>query len=453
MTSQKLNDVEVRSIGLSGIASLPGRMRSLRPEVVETLAQSMATNGLLQPIVVRPREGLGFYLVAGSHRLEAARKLKWEGIRATIVDGMNVDSALLAEIDENLIRADLSPAEQAAHHAARKEIYERLHPETKRGVAGGKARQGSASDNLSFAEDTAGKTGVNKRTVERSVARGRDIPNVADLAGTALDKGEELDALAKLSPDRQEVLIDRAKAGERVSAKTEVKKEARAAREKALGKKQLALPDKRYGVILADPEWQYEPWSRETGMDRAAANHYPTSILPVIVARDVPSISAKDCILFLWATIPMLPHALVVMAAWGFDYKSHYAWGKDKFGTGYWNREKHELLLIGTRGNIPCPAPGDQWDSLVMAPRGAPSEKPECFLEMIEQYYPNLPKIELNRRGPARPSWDAWGFEAEEAVSEPPEVAPNQIPALPLTDSTSVAPDLDVPEFLRRARS
>ena len=43
-------------------------------------------------------------------------------------------------------------------------------------------------------------------------------------------------------------------------------------------------------------------------------------------------------------------------------------WGKDKVGTGFWNREKHELLLIGTRGNVPCPAPGTQWDSLIMAP-------------------------------------------------------------------------------------
>jgi N6-adenosine-specific RNA methylase IME4 len=193
------------------------------------------------------------------------------------------------------------------------------------------------------------------------------------------------------------------------------KKERRNQREQELAQKIKALPDIKAGVIVADPEWQWEPWSHETGMDRAAANHYPTSCLEVIKSRDVPSIAARDCILFLWATIPMLPHALVVMAAWGFDYKSHYAWGKDKFGTGYWSREKHELLLIGTRGNIPCPAPGNQWDSLIMAPRGEHSEKPEIFLEMIEQYFPNLPKIELNRRGAARPGWDSWGNEAKPA--------------------------------------
>ena len=134
-------------------------------------------------------------------------------------------------------------------------------------------------------------------------------------------------------------------------------------------------------MIVADPEWRFEPWSRHTGLDRAADNHYSTSCTEVIAARDVQSIAADDCVLFLWATGPMLPHALRVMAEWGFDYKSHYAWGKDKVGTGYWCRERHELLLIGTCGSPVCPAPGTQWDSLIMSPRLAHSQKPECFLE------------------------------------------------------------------------
>jgi N6-adenosine-specific RNA methylase IME4 len=194
------------------------------------------------------------------------------------------------------------------------------------------------------------------------------------------------------------------------------KKEKRAEREQVLAEKIKALPDTKAGVIVADPEWRWEPWSRETGMDRAADNHYPTSVLDVIKSRNVAAIAAKDCILFLWATAPMLPHALVVMEAWGFDYKSHYVWAKDKIGTGYWNRNKHELLLIGTRGNVPAPAPGSQWDSLIEAPVGKHSEKPEIFLGMIEQYFPNLPKIELNRRGEPRSGWDAWGNEALEAA-------------------------------------
>lgn len=194
---------------------------------------------------------------------------------------------------------------------------------------------------------------------------------------------------------------------------TAAKQKARAEREAALASCILALPNQRYGVILADPGWRFEPYSRETGLARAADNHYVTEPTNRIEALDIPSIAAKDCCLFLWATAPMLPDALRVMASWGFQYKSQFVWVKDRIGTGYWTRNKHEHLLIGTRGQIPAPAPGTQWSSVIEAPVRAHSEKPERFFEMIEAYFPNLPKIELYRRGVAREGWDAWGLEAQ----------------------------------------
>ena len=193
------------------------------------------------------------------------------------------------------------------------------------------------------------------------------------------------------------------------------KRERRQERERELGARQLALPQKTYGVIFADPEWRFEPWSRETGMDRAADNHYQTSELADIKARDVAAIAADDSVLFLCATVPMLLQALEVMASWGFKYVSHFIWLKDKIGTGYWNRNIHELLLVGVKGEIPCPAPGTQWDSVLQAPTSfaqrAHSEKPVTYYELIEAYFPNLPKIELNARQ-ARENWDRWGLEA-----------------------------------------
>ena len=192
---------------------------------------------------------------------------------------------------------------------------------------------------------------------------------------------------------------------------TETKKEQRAKREEILAGVQWALPKRKFGVILADPEWRFEPFSRETGLDRSADNHYSTTATDIIAQRPVIDIAADDCCLFLWATVPMLLDALQVMSAWGFTYKSHCIWNKDRIGTGYWFRNKHELLLIGTRGNIPAPAMGDQAHSVIDAPVGKHSAKPEAFLEMIEGYFPNLPKIELNRRGPARKGWSAWGNE------------------------------------------
>lgn len=198
---------------------------------------------------------------------------------------------------------------------------------------------------------------------------------------------------------------------------TQGKKDRRAEREVELARKLQAMPDKRYGVIYADPEWRFEPRSRETGMDRAADNHYPTSELEEIKARDVAGIAADDCVLFLWATAPMLPQALEVMAAWGFEYITHMIWRKlypgSQTGTGYWFRGVHELLLVGRRGDIPAPAMGEQWASVKPADVGDHSEKPDIFRQMIEQYYPNLPKIELNARRTAK-GWDLWGYEAPE---------------------------------------
>jgi len=108
-----------------------------------------------------------------------------------------------------------------------------------------------------------------------------------------------------------------------------------------------------------------------------------------------------------------LPQAIEVMMSWGFFYVSHFIWLKNKIGTGYWNRNKHELLLIGTRGKIPAPAMGTQWSSVIEAKVGRHSQKPEKFYEMIEEYFPDIPKIELNCRGKPRPGWDGWGLEAE----------------------------------------
>jgi N6-adenosine-specific RNA methylase IME4 len=251
------------------------------------------------------------------------------------------------------------------------------------------------------------------------------LPSLADQVGSQ-KRGRRLKQLAALDANHvKRVVAELQDAGKEATVTGVLKAiddgskhERRAQREKNLAGKIMKLPDKKYGVIVADPEWRFEPWSRETGMSRAADNHYPTSCTDVIASRNVRSIAADDCVLFLWATGPMMPHALVVMAAWDFDYKAQYVWGKDKIGPGYWNREKHELLLIGTRGKVPCPAQGTQQPSLIMAPRGKHSAKPELFLEMIEHYFPRLPKIELNRRGAPRPGWDAWGAEAIAEAAE-----------------------------------
>lgn len=235
---------------------------------------------------------------------------------------------------------------------------------------------------------------------------------------TKLVKGgmSQRQAAKALGVDKRTIGRDVGQDAPNSGAKRTTKAERRAQRELDLANAQTALPTQRYGVIVADPEWRFEPYSRETGMDRAADNHYPTSVTDMIAERDVASIAADDCVLFLWATVPMLRDALRVMEAWGFEYKSHAIWDKVHIGIGYWFRNRHELLLVGTKGDIPAPAMGDQFASVMTIVRKEHSAKPEQFLELIEQYFPNLPKVELNRRGAPRQGWDAWGNEVAEAA-------------------------------------
>lgn len=206
--------------------------------------------------------------------------------------------------------------------------------------------------------------------------------------------------------------------------KQAVKKERRASREADLGSAiaaaNAALPamaaaGKRYGVIIEDPEWPWESWSEETGMDRAEENHYPTSSIEEICARPIGDLAARDCVYLLWATPSRLLMALRVMEARGFTYKTHRCGrkllpGKAR-GRGYWFHFTHELVLLGTKGSPPCPAMGEQWDSFFEWSRGRNSEKPDEMHRWAERFFPNVPKLECNARE-AYPGWDVWGAEA-----------------------------------------
>lgn len=332
-------------------------------------------------------------------------------------------------------RTFLSPAERALHVAKRKELYEKAHPETKHGAVGRgrkKSRQNGDSIAERFTADTAEKTGRSERSVQRDAARAK-ITGLADIVGTSLDIPDELDALAKLPEQVQHDLIEKAKAGEKVTARHTAKKLHRDERERDLAAATEAaaqtLGQRLAGVIYTDEPTAFETWS-PNGKTKSADNHYPTMSLDEIKALPIPA--ADDCVILSWATVPMLPQALEVMAARGFTYKSALFWIKDKAGTGYWTRNRVEILLIGTKGNVPAPSPGAQPPQVIEAPRGKHSEKPAIFAEIIEKMFPNVPKLEMFART-ARPGWDVWGNEAPPPDQSPP-----------------TADDLSIPQCLRR---
>ena len=151
-------------IKISSIKINPGR-REAEPKAVEELARSITAVGLMNPVTLDQNNTL----VAGLHRLEAAKLLGWTEIECTTI-GMDSVQAKLAEIDENIVRTKLNRQELCEQLLRRKEIYETLHPETRHGMRNGQTAKNANLATLetkSFAEDTAEKTGMSKRAVSR----------------------------------------------------------------------------------------------------------------------------------------------------------------------------------------------------------------------------------------------------------------------------------------------
>jgi N6-adenosine-specific RNA methylase IME4 len=248
-----------------------------------------------------------------------------------------------------------------------------------------------------------------------AVERGQvSVSAAADIASRPQDEQREIVARGERE------ILEQAKRirGERA----ETRHNERIAKIAQLSNSNGALPrDRKYPVILADPPWKYEVYDEDSGSERAAANHYPVMELDEICVLPVGEMVTSDAVLFLWATVPCLQQAFQVLAAWGFEYVSNYVWTKDKMGNGHWNRNQHEHLLIGRRGNFPTPKPADRPSSVIQAPRREHRRKPDEVYSIIERAYPELPKIELFARR-ARAGWDAWGNQAQapDDLSIPP---------------------------------
>lgn len=188
------------------------RLRGTTAEQVTSLAESIAEVGLISPIAVYRRPVIranisvdGFGLIAGLHRLEACRSLGLVQIEANVVEADDLRRQL-AECDENLCGAKLSPAEKSLFTERRKQIYIALHPETRHGGnQAGPSGQFGHTAKPDFTADTASKTGQSERAVRRDATRGERIAEDALelIRGTSADKGVVLDRLAAAPKDEQ----------------------------------------------------------------------------------------------------------------------------------------------------------------------------------------------------------------------------------------------------------
>jgi N6-adenosine-specific RNA methylase IME4 len=166
------------------------------------------------------------------------------------------------------------------------------------------------------------------------------------------------------------------------------------------------LPEGPFDLIYIDAPWQMG----HPDSPHAPEAHYETLSTPEIIARVPPA--AENAFMAMWAVNSMLPEAFDVIDAWGFAYKSDIIWDKLAIKLGRWARNRHETLLLATRGNFPAPDPEDLPPSVIQAPCGRHSQKPEAFYEILERMYPHASKLEMYARN-IRLGWTSWGNEAE----------------------------------------
>ena len=176
-----------------------------------------------------------------------------------------------------------------------------------------------------------------------------------------------------------------------------------------------------FKTILADPPWQFQNRTGKMAPEHKRLNRYPTMALNEIMALPVSQVAAETSHLYLWVPNALLPEGLMVMQAWGFQYKTNLVWEKirkdgcpDGRGVGFYFRNVTELLLFGVRGtNVRTLSPARTQVNLIRSQKREHSRKPDEFITLIEQCSPG-PYLELFARG-QRNNWTLWGNQANEA--------------------------------------
>jgi len=417
-----------------------GRKRELNEEKIRDLANSFKLLGQLQPIVINQ----DYTLLAGLHRLEAAKLLGWETIKAEVVSGSQLEDELI-EIDENLIRNDLTVLEQAELLQRRNEILKELGLRAKRGdnqftnrgetvsplqttediikeFSTGPDTVSGPVENLCMGskeapvslttKDIAKEIGLSERSIQRHIFIAQNlVPEVKDkIRNTPIaDSTTQLLELARLKPEEQ---IEVAKHLENKKTVAEAIQEHR--REKI--KKQLeeisAKPvnpvTKKYDVIVIDPPWEMKKIERDVAPNQVEFD-YPTMTVDEIKNIELPA--KDDCHIWLWTTQKYLPDAFQIFEHWGVKYICTFVWHKQggfqPFGLPQYNCE---FILYGRKGT---PEFFDLKDFKVCfeAPRAGHSVKPDYFYEMVKRVTAGSRLDMFGRR--RIDGFDSWGKEAQ----------------------------------------
>jgi N6-adenosine-specific RNA methylase IME4/ParB-like chromosome segregation protein Spo0J len=357
----------------------------------EELKKDIGMNGLQMPILLYQGK-----VVDGRHRLRACTELAIQP-RFEEMNAANDAKVNQAVISINLRRRHLTESQRAI-------IAARLTNSTlgtNQHTAGAVSQQKVAKD-LGISVDSVlrGKKVLKNGVSElvEAVAVGKiNISRAAKLA--ALAKEDQ----AQLNFDDIKTIQDASKAINKAKFKARRKERVQVIEAKRANNKPLDKSMGTFSVIYADPPWDY--------MGEMAVG-YPCMSVKEICAMPIAEICAEDAVLIMWCSSSLLAEALKVVSAWGFTFKTSAVWVKNAPGQGAYFRQAHEVLMIGTKGNVPEVPYSARPSSVLKYPRLEHSRKPPALYQLIDNMYPELNKIELFCRGePQGKGWAGWGNE------------------------------------------
>lgn len=381
------------------------RKRKLNEEKIDSLVESYKRIGQLQPVTVIKDNGM-YKLLAGLHRLEAAKRSGWQLIKASLFEGDDI-AAELAEIDENLMRNDLTVLEQGEHLQRRQELVGYKQGDNRFTVD-----RGDIMTPLKTTPEIAQEIGLTERSAQRRMQVARNIvPEVKDtIRNTEIaNSTTQLLELARLAPEEQVEVAKRVADGafSIADAKRQVKKSEVIANLTSIETIEAKELDGVYDVIVIDPPWPMKKIERDVAPNQVEFD-YPTMTEQELYDLEIPC--ADNAHVWLWTTHKYLPLAIDLLKAWGLKYVCTFVWHKpggfQPFGLPQYNAE----FALYARSGTPEFIDFKNFNVCFNAPRGAHSEKPQEFYDIVNRVTAGRKLDMFNRR--AIPGFDTWGKEA-----------------------------------------
>lgn len=174
--------------------------RVLDDERMEDTTRSIRDNGVLVPIIVRPRAEGGYEIIAGHRRKRGCERAGFETIPAIIRD-MDDDTAVIAMVDSNIQRENLLPSERAY---AYKMKMDAMKHQGSRGLPTSRQVVGK----LETSDIVGRSTGDSGRTVQRFIRLTYLIPELMEMVDNRKIAFSPAIELSFLKPEEQKLLLE-----------------------------------------------------------------------------------------------------------------------------------------------------------------------------------------------------------------------------------------------------